>query len=121
MGYWEDDHNLEMELQWFVNANWTELTQPETNDVYFYNLVSKAASYASFLSTSSRVTRYVATQAKRVKNNWSPMLSRYGWKLSRFCPTNLGLGSDCISTKLFARAVVPFYFIFQRIFRDVVF
>lgn len=43
VGYWEDKTNLDLELEWFVSANWTEHMEPDSGDVYFYNAVRPAS------------------------------------------------------------------------------
>ncbi|KAK9813221.1 hypothetical protein WJX72_010952 [[Myrmecia] bisecta] len=40
IGYWDNADNLDQEMSHFVMAHWTQLTDPATDQVYYYNQVT---------------------------------------------------------------------------------
>ncbi|KAL4458291.1 hypothetical protein ABPG75_013156 [Micractinium tetrahymenae] len=44
-GYWEDESNLDEELTLFVAAHWTQFTDPESRQPYWYNQITHKVSW----------------------------------------------------------------------------
>ena len=53
VGYWEDIVNLDMELNWFVAAHWTEHNEGDGGDFYFYNSLT-----GQVLGVGAEITKF---------------------------------------------------------------
>jgi hypothetical protein len=62
VGYWEDEVNLDMELEWFVAAHWTEHREAHSGDLYYYSSLTGEASVP--LLPGEAVTRWAGLRLR---------------------------------------------------------